>query len=81
MTYKVLNLVSDMKLFQNGKLVIIKHGKSYSVSSEEYQYLSQVYGMAVKGEKEYAVRVTEPVKAEPLILEEETPKKGKRKKK
>lgn len=77
MQYKVCNLERDMKL--GGKL--IKRGESVCVSQQDYQFLSQVYGMAVKGEKEYAVRVTEPVKAEPLILEEETPKKGKRKKK
>ena len=81
MTYKVLNLVNDMKFIRNRQLVVIKRGREFSVSDKEYQFLSQVYGMAVKGEKEYAVRVTAPVKAEPLSVVEEMPKKGKRKKK
>lgn len=76
MQYKVCNLERDMKL--GAKL--IKRGTSVSVSQQDYQYLSQVYGMAVKGEKEYTVRVTAPVKAEPLSVVEEMPKKGKRKK-
>ena len=77
MQYKVCNLERDMKLGTK----LIKRGELVSVSLKDYQYLSQVYGMAVKGEKEYSVRVTIPVKAEPLsVVVEETPKKGKRKK-
>ena len=61
MKYKVCNLVCDMKLMRDS-LVIIKRGQSVLVSQQEYQYLAQVYGMAVKGEKEYTVRATAPVK-------------------
>ena len=60
MKYKVCNLERDMKLLQNGSLVTIKRGESRSVSVQDYQYLAQVYGMAVKGEKEYIVRITKP---------------------
>lgn len=84
MQYKVCNLEHDMKLIQNHKLVVIKRGHAHSVSEQDYQFLSQVYGMAVKGEKEYAVRITVPVKAEPVeagMVEPVPVKKGKRKKK
>jgi len=57
MKFKVCNLERDMKLGTR----LIKRGESVSVSQQEYQFLAQVYGMAVKGEKEYIVRVTEPV--------------------
>ena len=56
MKYKVINLERDMKL--GAKL--IKRSESVSVSQQDYQYLAQVYGMAVKGEKDYTVRITEP---------------------
>ena len=56
MKYKVCNLERDMKLGAR----LIKRGESVSVSQQDYQFLAQVYGTAVKGEKEYAVRVTEP---------------------
>ena len=61
MKYKVTNLESDMKLKTATGVVCIKRGTSMSVSIQEYQYLAQVYGMAVKGEKEYTVRITKPV--------------------
>ena len=80
MQYKVYNLERDMKLGTK----LIKRGESVCVSLQDYQFLSQVYGMAVKGEKEYAVRITEPVKAEPVevgTVESVPIKKGKRKKK
>ena len=57
MKYKVCNLERDMKLGTK----LIKRGESVSVSMQDYQFLAQVYGAAVKGEKEYTVRVTEPV--------------------
>ena len=60
MQYKVWNLERDMKLGTK----LIKRGESVSVSQQDYQYLSQVYGMAVKREKEYAVRITVPVEIE-----------------
>ena len=60
MQYKVWNLERDMKLGTK----LIKRGESVSVSQQDYQYLSQVYGMAVKGEKEYTVRITVPVEIE-----------------
>ena len=60
MKYKVCNLERDMKLGSR----LIKRGVSESVSQEDYQYLAQVYGMAVKGEKEYIVRTTVPVQIE-----------------
>ena len=62
MKYKVLNLERDMKL---GKR-LIKRGESVSVSQQDYQFLAQVYGMAVKGEIDYAVRTTAPVQIEPV---------------
>ena len=83
MQYKVINSLVDMKLLQDGKLVVIKRGTSASVSVEEYQYLSRVYGMAVKGEKEIVVRVTEPVRiveAKEVASVVESSKKNKRKK-
>ena len=66
MQYKVVNLLCEMKLIRDGKVVVIKRGKDSLVSAQEYQYLSQVYGMSVKGEKEIVVRVTEPVKIEEI---------------
>lgn len=57
MKYKICNLERDMKLGTK----LIKCGETISVSQQDYQYLAQVYGMAVKGEKEYTVRVTVPV--------------------
>lgn len=65
MLYKVCNLERDMKL--GAKL--IKRGESVSVSQQEYQFLAQVYGMAVKGEKEYTVRITEPTQIIPTKVE------------
>ena len=60
MLYKVCNLERDMKLGTR----LIKRGESVSVSQKDYQFLAQVYGMAVKGEKEYTVRVTVPTQIE-----------------
>lgn len=60
MKYKVCNLERDMKLGTR----LIKRGESVSVSQQDYQHLAQVYGMAVKGEKEYIVRTTAPVQIE-----------------
>lgn len=62
---------------------LIKRGESVSVSQKDYQFLSQVYGMAVKGEKEYIVRVTAPVEIDapveiPVTFAE--PKKKRKKK-
>ena len=56
MNYKVINLERDMKLGDK----LIKRGAPVSVSQQDYQYLAQVYGMAVRGEKEYTVRITKP---------------------
>lgn len=47
MQYKVCNLERDMKLGTR----LIKRGESVSVSQKDYQFLAQVYGMAVKGKK------------------------------
>lgn len=60
MKFKVYNLERDMKLLQNGVPVVIKRAQKVLVSQQDYQYLAQVYGTAVKGEKEYTVRVTTP---------------------
>ena len=79
MKYKVINLERDMKL--GAKL--IKRGESVSVSQQDYQYLAQVYGMAVKGEKDYTVRITEPVqivKSDDIVKEPVLAKKRKNKK-
>lgn len=65
MKYKVCNLERDMKLGNK----LIKRGESVSVSQQDYQLLAQVYGVAVKGEKEYAVRTTVPVTIETATLE------------
>ena len=76
MKYKVCNLERDMKLGTR----LIKRGESVSVSQQDYQFLAQVYGMAVKGEKELVVRVTEPAKIQedkPVLAKE---KKRKHKK-
>ena len=62
MQYKVINLLSDMKLLRNGNLLIIKKEKEAVVSAQEYQFLSQVYGLAVKGERHCVVQITAPVK-------------------
>ena len=79
MLYKVCNLERDMKLGPR----LIKRGESVSVSQKDYQFLSQVYGMAVKGEKEYSVLVTVPVEIAvpveiPVTFAE--PKKNRKKK-
>ena len=66
MQYKVCNLERDMKLGTR----LIKRGVSESVSQEDYQYLAQVYGMAVKGKKEYIVRTTVPVQIEKQAVTE-----------
>ena len=73
MKYKVINLERDMKLGTK----LIKRGESVSVSQQDYQYLAQVYGMAVKGKKDYTVRITEPVKiiAEPVLTKKRKNKK------
>lgn len=60
MKYKVCNLERDMKLGTR----LIKCGVKVSVSQQDYQFLAQVYGIAVKGEKEYTVRTTVPVQIE-----------------
>ena len=60
MKFKVYNLERDMKLLQNGAPVVIKRAQKVLVSQQDYQYLAQVYGTAVKREKEYTVRVTTP---------------------
>ena len=65
MQYKIYNLERDMKLGTR----LIKRGEKVSVSQQDYQYLSHVYGMAVKGEKEYTVRTTVPVPIETAQLE------------
>lgn len=79
MQYKVVNLLCDMKLIRDGKVVVIKRGKDSLVSAQEYQYLSQVYGMSVKGEKEIVVRVTEPAKIEEIAVAPVSNKKRKHK--
>lgn len=65
MKYKVCNLERDMKLGTR----FIKRGESVSVSQQDYQFLAQIYGMAVKGEKEYIVRTTVPVQIESIETE------------
>lgn len=80
MKYKVFNLECDMKLVKNGRVITIKQGNSVSVTQKEYQYLAQIYGMAVKGTEDIVVRVTEPIrfeKSEPVI---QAPKRRKNKK-
>lgn len=72
MKYKVKNLLKDMKLFRVDGVVVIRKGKEAIVSADEYQYLSQVYGTAVKGEKEIVIRITEPVKIEESVKTEES---------
>lgn len=64
MKYKVSNLTTDMKFMKDGVPIVIKRGEFLSVSVQDYQYLAQVYGMSVKGEKDYTVRVTVPVEIE-----------------
>lgn len=78
MEYKVQNLLTDMKLFRNGSVVVLKKGTESRVSAEEYQYLSQVYGMSLKGNRAIEVRTTQPVKIETIAQEPQ--KKRKRKK-
>lgn len=73
MKYKVSNLKTDMKFMKDGVPTVIKRGESLSVSVQDYQYLAQVYGMSVKGEKDYTVRVTVPVEIE-VPVKTETPK-------
>ena len=78
MKYKVCNLERDMKLGTR----LIKQGESISVSQQDYQYLAHVYGMAVKGEREYTVRTTMPVRIEtPAKTPEQISVKKRRKKK
>lgn len=78
MKYKVCNLERDMKLGTR----LIKQGESISVSQQDYQYLAHVYGMAVKGEREYTVRTTMPVQIEtPAKTHEQISVKKRRKKK
>lgn len=67
MQYKVKNNLCDMKLLRNGSLVVLKSNQEYTVSLQEYQYLAQVYGMSVKGDKDIDVRVTTPSKIEKFI--------------
>lgn len=79
MKYKVRNLERDMKLGTR----LIKRGESVSVSHQDYQFLAQIYGMGVKGEKEYIVRTTVPVQIESIETESVSvvPVKKRRKKK
>lgn len=72
MKYKVKNLLKDMKLFRVDGVVVIRKGKEAVVSADEYQYLSQVYGTTVKGEKEIVIRITEPAKIEESVKKEES---------
>lgn len=78
MHYKVYNSSCDMKLLRDGKLVIIKKNNLFEVSMVEYQYLSQVYGMNLKGDKVIEIRTTKPVKIENVVQE---PKKQRKRKK
>lgn len=64
MKYKVWNPERDMKIKVGSEVYTIKRGEKISLSQIDYQHLAQVYGMAVKGEKEYAVRTTAPVQIE-----------------
>lgn len=75
MKYKVCNLERDMKLGNR----LIKRGKFVSVSQQDYQFLAQVYGMAVKGEKEYIVKTTVPVQIETPVPTVSTKKRKKKK--
>ena len=77
MKYKVYNLERDMKLGSR----LIKRGDVASVSQQDYQFLAQVYGMAVKGEKEYTVRITEPVQIETVSVPVSVPAKKRKNKK
>lgn len=77
MKYKVYNLERDMKLGNK----LIKRGESVSVSQQDYQFLAQVYGVAVRGEKEYTVRTTVPVQIETEPVPVVPGKKRKNKKK
>ena len=85
MNFKVVNLERDMIL----KNKLIRRGQTVSVSQQDYQFLSVVYGMAVKGEKEYIVRTTKPVmisktvevKEETIVQQEVKPTKKRKKKK
>lgn len=72
MKYKVWNPENDMKIAIGGKVYVIKRGTKISLSQLDYQHLAQVYGMAVKGEKEYAVRATTPVQIEQKVVESES---------
>lgn len=78
MQYKVYNSICDMKLLRNGSLFVIKKDTVSEVSADEYQYLAQVYGMSLKGDKVIEVRTTKPVKVETVV--EEQKKQRKRKK-
>lgn len=83
MQYKVINSLMDMKFLRNGKAVVIKAGTYAIVSAAEYQFLGQVYGLAVKGELVIEVRVTRPVVIEEVKeadAADEPEKKRKRKK-
>lgn len=77
MKYKVCNLERDMKLGTR----LIKRGESVSVLQQDYQFLAQVYGMAVRGEKEYSVRTTVPVEIEVPVEEPKSAPAKKRKSK
>lgn len=81
MKYKVFNLFCDMKYLKNGLPVEIKRGKTVSVTQKEYQYLSQVYGMTVKGTEDITVRITQPVAFEQQTSVVNTDKNKKRKSK
>lgn len=81
MKYKVSNLERDMKFMKDGAPVVIKRGESLSVSVQEYQYLATVYGNAVRGEKEFVVRITKPVTIETIETEKTQPVVLKKKRK
>jgi len=67
-----------MKLVRGDTVVVIRKGVDATVSVQEYQYLSHVYGMGLKGNKVMEVRITKPVKIEAVA--QETKKQRKRKK-
>lgn len=64
MQYRVQNKLTDMKLMRNGRVLLIKKGILMLCTQAEYQYLSQIYGNSVKGERLQDYRITEPVKFE-----------------
>lgn len=77
MQFKVVNLLCDMKLVRGDTVVIIRKGTEATVSAQEYQYLTQLYGMDFKGEKVAEVRITNPVEIN--VVAEEVSEKKKRK--